>query len=241
MKFTYDWYFSLIDKLTSNHYKIIRYREGLVEKAPGKQLILRHDVDFNLYKAACFAEEEHEHHISSTYFVLVSSDFYNVLSSESRKNIKTILANGHEIGLHYDETIYSGNTDITQNITKESNMLSEICQKEVTLVSMHRPSKATLDANISIPGIINSYNSHFFKTFKYFSDSRMNWRENVDDAAEAGIYNRLQILTHPFWYFDEESSIHNIVKEFINNASVERYISMKSNITNLEEILSEHP
>ena len=68
--------------------------------------ILRHDVDFSLEKAwemACF---EQENEIFSTYFVIVSCDNYNIFSRKKQKILRDILAYGHTIGLHFDETVY---------------------------------------------------------------------------------------------------------------------------------------
>ena len=73
---------------------------------------------------------------------------------------------------------------------------------DVESVSMHIPSQRTLEANYIIKGgkIINSYSNVFFKEFKYVSDSKMHWRENVYDVIESGKYQRIHLLTHPVWY-----------------------------------------
>lgn len=104
-------------------------------------------------------------------------------------------------------------------------------------MSMHRPSKNILDADLKIPGIINSYGQILFKEFKYLSDSRRRWREPVDEIIASKEYNRLHILTHAFWYNNEEIDIHDSVSGFVNNGNLERYQWMESNITDISSIM----
>ena len=63
---------------------------------------------------------------------------------------------------------------------------------------MHRPSRWVLEADLKIPGMVNSYGKEFFQDFKYVSDSRMRWREDVMKYAIEKAYPRLHILTHAF-------------------------------------------
>ena len=107
-------------------------------------------------------------------------------------------------------------------------------------VSMHRPSQATLDANLEIAGMVNSYGRIFFRQFKYVSDSRCRWREPVLDIVESGSYDKLHILTHAFWYDESEKDVTDTVKSFLNSAYKVRYEQMKENITDLDEILMDH-
>lgn len=104
---------------------------------------------------------------------------------------------------------------------------------------MHRPSKSTLEADYAIPGIVNSYGKTFFHDFKYLSDSRRRWREPVEDIIRAGEYDRLHILTHAFWYHEEEEEISRTVGDFIRSANRERWRQMAENITDLPAIMRE--
>lgn len=119
----------------------------------------------------------------------------------------------------------------------EAKLLSGAIGEKITTVSMHRPSKEILDADIQIPGMINSYGSKYFKEVKYISDSRRRWREPVEQIICSGEYNHIQILTHAFWYNEEEKDIHKSVKEFINNAGKQRYDCLRDNIMDLDTIL----
>lgn len=149
---------------------------------------------------------------------------------------------GHEIGLHFDEVRYpelNGDLNaIANKILEECRILGEAVGKEIKAVSMHRPSRAVLDADLQIPNsIINSYRKTFFNDFKYLSDSRRHWREPVDDIVASEQYNRLHILTHAFWYNNEELNLHDSICGFINGANQDRYDFLYRNITDLPSIM----
>lgn len=180
--------------------------------------------------------------VKSTYFVLLTSDFYNVFSKKSCDGLKQIMDNGHTIGLHFDEVRYPellGDVKAVKGkIIEEAELLSRAIGCKVDIVSMHRPSQFVLEADIDIPGIINSYGQIYFKKFKYLSDSRRRWREPVDEIIQSERYEKLHILTHPFWYNETEEDIHETVSKFINGGNNFRYQVMESNITDLRSIMA---
>lgn len=240
MEFTYKGYLNLIAKLRSNCYSIASYHTW---QDYNRCVILRHDVDNDLQKAAELATFEKSIGVHSTYFLLLTSDFYNVFSKESQRWIEKIKWGGHYIGLHFDEDRYPdliGRPEkIVDRIICESQILSMAIKEQVKTVSMHRPSREILEADLQIPDMVNSYGSVFFHDFKYLSDSRRRWREPVEKIVDSAEYNRLHILTHPFWYFEEEQTLGNTVSGFINSANQQRYWQMKNNITDLQTIMTQ--
>ena len=236
MQFDYQSYIRLIEQLRENGYAATNYHNY---RGVDRCVILRHDIDTSLEKAVKMAELENEQGIQSTYFVLLTSDFYNTASKKSLEMLHNIQALGHELGLHFDERAYGeiSQEECIQKILSERGILSAILDSEVTTVSMHRPSKATLEGNLKIPGMINSYGEEFFRGFKYLSDSRRRWREPVEEIIKSGKYKRLHILTHAFWYNDLEEDIYHSLTAFIKSADEERYGQMEENITDLHSIL----
>lgn len=237
MEFTYQAYQAFLALLREQRYTFCGYHDHAEAE---RCVILRHDIDNSLPQALRLAETEAEAGVSSTYFVLLRTDFYNAASRESRRILRRLMDLGHEVGLHFDETAY-GKT-LTQDetracILKECELLSALLDTPVTTVSMHRPSRATLEADLKIPGIINSYGKTFFHDFKYLSDSRRRWREPVLDIIRSGEYDRLHILTHAFWYHEQEEDLAASVGAFIRSANAERYDRMMENITDLPSIL----
>lgn len=238
MDFSYTGYVRLLSLLRQRAYEIVDYHD--YEEHP-RCVILRHDIDTDLAQAVRFAELETEVGVRSTYFVLLGTDFYNPASKQSLEKLRHIQALGHEIGLHFDEKAYPDGApeETVARILHERDVLAAILGTTVTTVSMHRPSKATLEANLNIPGMVNSYGKTFFHDFKYLSDSRRRWREPVEEIIKSGEYDRLHILTHAFWYHEKDESIETTLGRFVRLANRERYEQMEDNITDLSSILKE--
>ncbi len=236
MEFTYNAYESLISLIKHSNYEITNYHDWASYE---KCVILRHDIDFDIKKSLEMATLENSLGVKSTYFVLATSDFYNIFSSSNAAMLSKISALGHEIGLHFDEVRYPGLDleGISEKIIDECQLLEKAVEKNISTVSMHRPSKMILDANLHLPNIINSYSDTFFNNFKYLSDSRRRWREPVEDIISSGQYNKLHILTHAFWYNHKEIDIHDSIRTFINKAGNDRYMTMSENITDLDLIM----
>ena len=236
MNFDYKNYINLVNILKQNNYQIADYHNYTNYD---RCVILRHDIDTSLSKAVELAELETKENVKSTYFVLLTSNFYNVASKSSRDALHRIQDLGHEIGIHFDEVAYGEMlpNECVAKVLKEKEILSSILETEVTTVSMHRPSKKILDADLKIPGMVNSYGYEFFHGFKYLSDSRRRWREPADEIIKSGKYKRLHILTHAFWYQEQEESINVTVSNFVHKANEERYAQMAENITNIDSIM----
>lgn len=237
MKFTYDAYKNMILKLKENNYEIVDYKN--YEKKD-KVVILRHDIDTSLEKALEMAKLENELNVSAIYFVLLSTDFYNVASKKSIEIIKKIINLGGIIGLHFDEQKYQVETkeDLIKYVKYEADILSKIIGEKIKIVSMHRPSKKFLEMNLEIPEMINSYQKEFFKNFKYISDSRMNWREDIEEIISGNEYEKLHILTHPFWYEEKENTMKNKLERFLENSIINRYNTLNDNFRDLESVIS---
>lgn len=241
MNFTYDDYHNLLLLLQNHGYEIVNYNNWIYKK---RCVILRHDIDTDIEKALKMAHMECKWGIKSTYFVLLTSDFYNIFSRNNNEKLNDIIKCGHEIGLHFDEMNYpesSGNIDaVCEKIQEEAKILEKVIGKSVEVVSMHRPSREILEADLQIPGIVNSYGRTFFHDFKYLSDSRRHWREPVEEIIRSEQYERLHILTHAFWYGEKEKSIHDTLKFFVNSANEQRYDILNKNFTDLNSVMGKN-
>lgn len=235
MRFTLETYMKLLKKIKDKRYIFVDYKNWM---EVDKSVILRHDIDFSLKDAMKMSEVERGvTNVAATYFVLVSSNFYNIHSRESRNYIKYIMKNGGNIGLHFDETQYpiTNENEMKAYVQKEAEVLGDVVGSEIDVVSMHRPSREFLTANMTFPKIINSYNEIYFKEMKYLSDSRRYWRENVDEIIEQSMNNRLHILTHPFWYAEgAEADLKQTLKSKILKSSLEFYDHMYDNFQDLQ-------
>jgi hypothetical protein len=239
-KFTYMYYEKVIYKILSNGFNVCNYHD---HKTIEKPCILRHDVDYDVHKAEEFATFESSlgKNISSTYFFLLTSDFYNVFSLKTLRAIEHIISLGHEVGLHFDETKYSINNDeglYKEFVDEELYLLGKALGTTIRVVSMHRPSNYTLERNLNFKNAVNSYSDEFFKNFKYVSDSRMNWKEDIISIVEQNEFKKLHLLTHPFWYSERIEDTKEKLVKFINEAINERYQNLSDNFRDLCEFVS---
>lgn len=159
MEFTFHEYRAILDALKRHDYKFSNYDNWSDNE---KSVILRHDVDISLEKAFEMAEFENAYGVFSTYFILITGDFYNAFNKRSRQLIKKIKDLGMEIGLHFDETIYMPDTDIVAAIKNEIRVMEQMLDIKVKSVSMHIPSQKTLKANYAIE-YRGGYNKHLFR------------------------------------------------------------------------------
>lgn len=237
MEFTFESYEELLNTFFEHGYEFCQYKN--IDNFE-KGVILRHDIDFSPSRATKVAKIEQDMGIKSTYFILLSTGFYNVFSLDVKKKIYEILNMGHQIGLHFDEQKYemSSFNQMKEYVYNEVGILEKALDTKIETVSMHRPSQGILDASIEFDGLINSYTSKYFKEMKYLSDSRMCWRENPFSAISSGEHNKIHILTHPFWYASQSETIQTKIKCFLDEAMRERYDLLDKNFKNIQEYFS---
>ena len=238
MDFTYTGYVELINMLKKKNYVFSNFEDCLNYN---KIVILRHDIDNTLEKALKIARIEYDNGVISTYFVLLSTNFYNIFSKESYKILEEIISMSHKIGLHFDEKRYdiSSYEQLEKYIEYERKAMEYALNVRIKTVSMHRPSKWILSNNNEFNEIINSYSKTFLSNFKYLSDSRMHWREDVFEIIENNKFNKLHILTHPYWYSDNNETINEKLTDLIMIAKIERYYQLKNNIRDINKLISE--
>ena len=243
MKFTYDSYENLLATIHNCGYTFTDYERYANHASP---CILRHDIDNDMEKCMEMAQLENDVSqrlgvpVVATYFVLLNTNFYNLFSSENRNRLKQLITMGHKIGLHFDEKQYDiGGDDVilVEKILEELSFLTGLCGKPIDAVSMHRPSKDLIERNVQIPGAVNSYSHTFFKEFKYFSDSRMHWREDVIAGVQSGVYDRLHVLTHPFWYEHDDHSAKESLWAFLKKTQIRYYDWFNDNFRSLDEFI----
>ena len=236
MEFTYKAYGELLALLRQQGYTFSSYHNY---QDCDRSVIIRHDIDMDIAKAVKMAEMEQEMCVSSTYFVLVTSHFYNIFARENQDMLRKMHGMGHEIGLHFDEAKYGEETDMVLAMEQEAELLAQCMGVPVRSVSMHRPSRKTLEADYLVKGgqIVNSYGTEFFRNHKYVSDSRRNWREDVLAIIRSGEYDRLHVLTHAFWYDQTEQTAKETLKAFCEGMTGRCYEWMQDNVRDLDEIL----
>ena len=246
MEFTHQGYRGLLHLLRDKGYAFTDYFSWMDKP---RCVILRHDIDFSLDCALRFSELERAEGVASTWFVLLKTDFYNVFTEENRAKLRRLQENGGTIGLHFDESQYTMQLKplleqdgayqarLCALIREEAAVLGNLLQTEIRSVAMHCPAPSLLERDLEIPGMVNTYGKTFFREFKYLSDSRMHWREDVDGIVAGQKYPHLQILTHAFWYQETAVPMKERLRDFCRAACAERYRSLNENFSALDEVL----
>lgn len=166
-------------------------------------LLLRHDVDFSVDFAHEMGVAEAELGVRSTYFFLVASNMYNLLSRQNQELVASIANLGHKISIHYDPAAHGG----LEGFRIEKELFESIFNVEVDIASVHRPGPFLDDNNASLDGIVQTYNEAFFQKITYISDSGgKDVQLQVSDYL-GGRSQGLQLLIHPIWWLGRGQSV----------------------------------
>jgi len=171
-------------------------------KGLSNYFLVRHDIDYSLQAALDMARVEADLGINATYFVLLTSEWYNALDADSIEAIRELAGLGHEIGLHYDMAIIERlGRDPFRSLEKQADLLADVSGENIVSIAMHNPSISGEDPFREFEKYNNAYHSRFVEEISYFSDSAGAWRDNFAELLENGKFpDRFQILVHPlFW------------------------------------------
>ena len=208
--FSYGHYKETLEKIKETH------DISTFGNTSDKDVILRHDIDASLEAALKIAELENKINVSSTYFILFSSEFYNPFTLESSQIIKKILQMGHKLGLHYNELfIIENKLEPSETLKKEIELLEQHFSTPIEAVAAHESNLSQKIPIILPDGVIDAYSDKFFKERKYLSDSAQNWREGCF-CGHFEKYDQMQILTHPMWWSEDGKHRDEIMESFIN-------------------------
>ena len=208
--FTYKHYRYILNSALESGYKFISF-PMLKDYRPKDQLlcVLRHDCDNDLIAAARMARIEGEMGIRSTYFLMLRSALYNLMSIPNTKLIWEIIQGGHWIGLHFDELFYRDAVPekISHYVEVERELLNRNFNLIVDVVSFHQPSKKVLNNRIKL-NCVNTYDLKDMGKIVYISDSNMAWKNECPSKIFNSLkFPRVQLLLHPEWWTEKEMTI----------------------------------
>ncbi|WP_376794691.1 hypothetical protein [Thermogemmatispora sp.] len=201
--FTLEGYRQLLSAFAEHGYRCSLF-DALEEQLERGEsiLLLRHDIDISLKAALEIARVENESGFQATYFVMLSSPFYNVLSTESARLLEQIHAYGHDIALHIDLQDYHGRH---LNVEHEIEVLAHFYPfVKRTIASVHSPrTLASLPVEEARP-IYRVYHFAQRGDLAYISDSTGRWRYGHPlQSAAFRERKAIQLLTHPIWWVAE--------------------------------------
>lgn len=233
---------------TKDKYNIVDFNIFKKSNWQSNFAILRHDIDISIDNALKIAKIEHDCGIKSTYTVLLTGSFYNPFEKKNVDIIREIKSFGHEIGLHFDTSIYNINSkdDLIVALKKEIKLLNSLLDLKnynINMFSFHNTNKFTMSCeDITYCGLINAYAKIIKKKVQYTSDSNGYWIHRTWKDLLQQDYKYIQILTHPEWWNKSQKFPAELVCHEIDSKSSEiwknYYITLKKgfrvNKTNLK-------
>ncbi len=207
--FTESNYQNILDLIKKNYNTII-FSDY---KKPGKNLLLRHDVDMSIHRAYRLAQIESANNVHATYFFLIHSPYYNIFEGEIYDLSKQIIDLGHEIGLHFDFGFYQrrglDRNTILEYMAFERDTLEKMFKRPISAFSFHDPSNEVLEhyTDENYCDMINAYSRYLRNNYSYCSDSNGYWRyHRLEDVLVEAKSEKLQVLLHPEWWVPEAMS-----------------------------------
>jgi len=180
-----------------------------------KSVFLRHDVDLSLDDALQLAKVDARLGLNSTFFVLCRTPFYSIMTKRAQDCLREIVSLGHQIGLHFDPTLYETSTNLLVEVEREMEILEWVVNQTCRLISQHQPSIRGLLDFSQIDGVIDVYDPVRQKRVKYVSDSSMHWREDPYEALSEA--EQIQLLLHPEYWVGHDQSLRSIVSRAIES------------------------
>ena len=198
-------------------------------------LIIRHDIDFDVTYAKKIAMIENSLGIKSTFFFLLRSPFYNIMEKETFETINSIKDSGHEISIHFDSSNYE---DIESGVKYELSLFYDLFKVKPKIISVHRPDTIFIENKVKINNIAHTYEPRFFKEIKYVSDSRGSFRYGHPfDTKEYIDRYSLHLCIHPIWWMTKKyTSVIDLIDDFLKRKSNRLKESMKQNFIPYQEL-----
>lgn len=232
-EFTLSSYTNLLNltkkKFVFRNYNNFRSDENFV--------LWRHDVDLSLEQALVIAQIEAELNITSTFFIHLHNEFYNLLDQSSQYLVKELISLDRAIGLHFDVNYYSisSTKELNKWLAFEKNVLEAIFDIKINVFSFHNTNRHTEFFEESVYAeMINTYSSYFKNKISYCSDSNGYWRfKKLQDVISDDEVKQLQVLTHPGWWTENELLPREKVSSYVQNRA-------DSTMRNYDDILKKN-
>lgn len=217
--FTLENYRRLIILAKDKGFQFILHKDEYV--AERKDVIWRHDVEFEPDIALRMAKIEHEEGVKASYFFQLHSPYYNMFDEHYSKVFHQIKELEHHVGLHFDCRYWSINDErqLDEFITIDREYLEKNLGAQIDTFSFHNTTPFTQSClEYRYGGLINVYSSYFKEHYNYCGDSLGYWRfDRLEDVLNDNNVQHLQVLTHDANWSDEVLSPRKRFVKVMNN------------------------
>ncbi|HXU87953.1 MAG TPA: hypothetical protein VFQ62_03810 [Methylomirabilota bacterium] len=205
--YSLDTYRSLLELAQQQGYRFVSFLEA--PDALPKSIYLRHDIDFSVTAAVELARVNAALGVQGTFFVLLRSEIYNVLSPRALESVGELRRLGQRLAFHCWAPSLGDRDALARAVLEDFSVLQTALRPVDRVFSWHNPSGSSVEGRIDleVPTLVNAYGGRFAHEIRYVSDSNM--RNSVadlcahlrNDAADS-----LQLLLHPInWVVGGES------------------------------------
>jgi len=224
MNYNKQNYKLILQTAINQGFEFVDFNTVNLEENNGKQIILRHDVDYSLELAHEMAEIDAIYKIKSIFAVLISSPLYNPFTSNNIKIIDGIYSLGHNIVLHHQVALGQSVEQIQEDISKEIQIMKVYIPFVQNVFVWHNLPSDNLLSGLEVPDLVNAYSDRFVGKMPYISDSVL--RNKPEDIIQALQNNRkLHLLLHPLIWMSEQndmvSMMSYVLTEIIRNCDKE--------------------
>ncbi len=197
-RFDHETYWWIVDRLLATH-RPVRFMDLKHGLPDGPFFILRHDVDYSPAAAVELAEQEAARGVRATYFLLLNTFYYNLLSPEHASVARCLAELGHEVGLHYDLGFFQAfPRERWEGLLEEqARLLGGLSGMPVESIALHQPALAGEDPLRGRTRFLDAYADRFFREMAYVSDSCRAWRDAAWRMLSTQPPERLQLVLHP--------------------------------------------
>lgn len=196
--FTLENYRRLIQFAKKKGFRFILHKDEFVPER--KDIIWRHDVEFEPDIALKMAQIEHEEGVVATYFFQLHSPYYNLFDEHYSRVFRQIYDLGHHCGLHFDCRYWgiSNESQLDEFISLDCGYLEANLGVVMETFSFHNTTPFTQSClEYRYGGLINVYSSYFKEHYNYCGDSLGYWRfDRLEDVLSDDNVQHLQVLTH---------------------------------------------
>lgn len=203
--FTFDNYRRLIQLANEKGFQFILHKDKFITER--KDVIWRHDVEFEPDYALRMAQIEHEEGVNATYFFQTHSPYYNLFDEHYSPIFHQIKDLGHHVGLHFDCRYWKiiDEKQLDDFIRLDKEYFERALGVKIDTFSFHNTTPFTQSCQeYNYGGLVNVYSSYFKEHYNYCSDSLGYWRfDRLEDVLNDDNVQHLQVLTHDSNWSDE--------------------------------------
>ena len=208
--FSDESYIEIIQTVKARGYEFVKLTDGMSDKKI-KRFLLRHDVDISPVGALKLGRMEADNNVVSNFFFQLNAETYQMLSPSCINICKELQSMGHLVGLHVDSALFSEEKD---KIRGTIDWIRDNLFSMDYAISFHRPLPGSLGKKYA--GFVSAYDSDFFDTNFYASDSRGEDRfyEKLEFLLNSDV-SFIQLLLHPCWWENEthKKEIYKVISK----------------------------